>query len=288
MFDTITAASLKTPFFPTWCPGCGDFGIWGALKLALSELAIPEEQLVISFDIGCSGNMADFLRVYGFHALHGRTVPIAEGIKLANHGLKVLVIGGDGGLYGEGMGHFIASARGNHDITMLVHNNQVYGLTTGQASPTAAKGTKTKSTPQGVIETPVNPIALALAANGTWIGRSYAGEIQYTKELLKSALMHPGFALLDVFQPCLTFNKINTHAWFQDHVYKLDQTDHNPNDKALAQIRAEETEKLPIGLFYVNSKTPPYHTQVANLTEKPLVDQFATQVDLSKVLKTYS
>lgn len=282
---TISGTSLRSPIFPTWCPGCGDFGIWGAIKQALAELAIPEEQLVISFDIGCSGNMADFLRVYGFHALHGRTVPIAEGIKLANHGLKVLVVGGDGGLYGEGMGHFIASVRGNHNITMLVHNNQVYGLTTGQAAPTAAKGSKTKSTPQGVVEMPVNPIGLALAANGTWVARSYAGDIQYTKNLLKQAIMHPGFALLDVFQPCITFNKVNTHAWFQERVYKLDQAGHDPSDKAAAMMRAQETEKLPIGLFYADAETPAYHQQVPNLAEKPLTEQFATSVDLSELLQ---
>lgn len=281
----ISATSLRSPIFPTWCPGCGDFGIWGAIKQALTELQIPEEKLVISFDIGCSGNMADFLRVYGFHALHGRTVPIAEGIKLANHGLKVLVVGGDGGLYGEGMGHFIASVRGNHNITMLVHDNQVYGLTTGQAAPTAAKGSKTKSTPQGVIEMPVNPMGLALAANGTWVARSYAGDIQYTKNLLKQALMHPGFSLLDVFQPCITFNKVNTHAWFQERVYKLDQAGHDPSDKTAAMMRAQETEKLPIGLFYADPAAPAYHQQVPNLAQKPLVEQFSSSVDLSGLLQ---
>jgi 2-oxoglutarate ferredoxin oxidoreductase subunit beta len=232
--------------------------------------------------------MADFLRVYGFHALHGRTVPIAEGIKLANHGLKVLVVGGDGGLYGEGMGHFIASVRGNHNITMLVHDNQVYGLTTGQAAPTATKGAKSKSTPQGVIEVPVNPMGLALAANGTWVARSYAGDIQYTKNLLKQAIMHPGFALLDVFQPCITFNKVNTHAWFQERVYKLDQAGHDPSDKTAAMMRAQETEKLPIGLFYADAEAPAYHQQIPNLAEKPLTEQFATSVDLSEILQKMS
>lgn len=281
----ISNTSLRSPVFPTWCPGCGDFGIWGAIKQALAELNIPEEKLVISFDIGCSGNMADFLRVYGFHALHGRTVPIAEGIKLANHGLKVLVIGGDGGLYGEGMGHLIASCRGNHNIAMLVHNNQVYGLTTGQAAPTAAKGTKTKSTPQGVIENPVNPIALALAANGSFIARSYAGDIAYTKNLIKKAILHPGFALLDIFQPCITFNKTNTHAWFQERVYKLETINHDVTNKTAAWELSQQTDKLPIGLFYEDATLPAYHQQIANLTEKPIVDQFSFQVDLAEVLK---
>lgn len=276
--------TLRTPIFPTWCPGCGDFGIWGALKMALAELALPEEELVIVFDIGCSGNMADFLRVYGFHGLHGRSVPAAEGIKLANHGVKVLVIGGDGGLYGEGMGHFIASCRGNHNITMLVHNNQTYGLTTGQTSPTTEHGAKTKSTPQGVIEIPVNPIALAISSHATWVGRSYAGDIPYTKGLIKKALMHPGFALLDVFQPCVTFNKLNTHLWFQQRVYKIETEGHDPSDAIKAWQLSQQAERLPIGLFYENTQAPSYHKQVPQLNEKPLVQQFPRKISLRDVL----
>jgi 2-oxoglutarate ferredoxin oxidoreductase subunit beta len=285
--NEINDTSLHTPNFPTWCPGCGDFGIWGAIKMALAELAIPEEQLVIVFDIGCSGNMADFLRVYGFHALHGRSVPIAEGIKMANHGLKVLVIGGDGGIYGEGMGHFIASCRGNHNITLLVHNNQTYGLTKGQSSPTTTKGVKTSSTPQGLIENPVNPVALALSADATWIGKSYAGDIQFTKNMLKKAMAHPGFSLLDVYQPCVTYNKLNTHLWFQERVYKLDET-YQPNDKVKAWQLAMQFDKLPIGLFYEDVNMPAYHQQVPLLAVKSLVQQFPAEVTLKATLDALS
>jgi 2-oxoglutarate ferredoxin oxidoreductase subunit beta len=168
---------------------------------------------------------------------------------------------------------------------MLVHNNQVYGLTTGQAAPTAAKGTKTKSTPQGVIENPVNPIALALAANGSFIARSYAGDIAYTKNLIEKAILHPGFALLDIFQPCITFNKTNTHAWFQERVYKLETINHDVTNKTAAWELSQQTDKLPIGLFYEDATLPAYHQQIANLTEKPIVDQFSFQVDLTEVLK---
>jgi len=275
--------TLHTPIFPTWCPGCGDFGIWGAIKKALTELQIPEEKLVIVFDIGCSGNMADFLRVYGFHSLHGRAVPIAEGIKMANHGLKVLVIGGDGGIYGEGMGHFIAACRGNHDITLLVHNNQTYGLTKGQASPTTTKGVKTGSTPQGLIESPVNPITLALSAHAGWIGRSYAGNIPFTTELIKKAMTHEGFALLDVFQPCVTFNKLNTHLWFQEHVYTLDSVGYVPNDQNKAWQIARDDDQLAVGVFWDNAQQVPYHKQVPQLKQGPLVGQLASSVNISSL-----
>lgn len=280
-----TEISLRSPAFPTWCPGCGDFGIWSALKKALAELAIPQEQLVIVFGVGCSGNMADFLHSYGFHALHGRALPNAEAIKLANHNLKVLVVAGDGDTYGEGMGHFIAACRGNHDVTLLVHDNEVYGLTTGQAAPTMDKGRKTKSTPTGTIETPVNPIATAVTAGATWVGRGFAGNIPYTTQLLKLAMQHKGFAVLDVFQPCVTFNKVNTHLWYNERVYKIEG---EPNkDKMKAIQWSYESEKLPIGVFYEDKKQLAYHEQVPALKEEPLILQSIEKVSLTKSLQEF-
>ena len=284
----VNETSLRTPIFPTWCPGCGDFGIWAAIKKALVESHIPEEQMVICFDIGCSGNMADFLRVYGFHTLHGRALPIAEGIKLANHGVKVLVIGGDGGMYGEGMGHFIAACRGNHDITLLVHDNQTYGLTTGQSSPTTTKGVKTKSTPEGVVEVPVNPMSLAVTAGASWVGRSYSGDIPYTAELLKKAMAHKGFSLLDVFQPCVTFNKRNTHQWYQQKIVKVETLQgYASDDVGSAWNLAQLSEQLPIGVFY-EKQVQPYHEQVQALQGGPLYGRFPTEVDLSSALSELS
>lgn len=281
-----TEVSLRSPVFPTWCPGCGDFGIWSSLKKALSELAIPQEQLVIVFGVGCSGNMADFLRCYGFHALHGRALPNAEGIKLSNHKLKVIVIAGDGDTYGEGMGHFIAACRGNHDITLLVHDNEVYGLTTGQASPTMDKGRKTKSTPTGTIEVPVNPIALAVNSGATWVGRGFAGNIPYTTELIKLAIQHKGFSLLDVFQPCVTFNKVNTHIWYNERVYKIEGETNT--DKLKAVQWTYESEKLPIGVFYEDKNQKAYHEQVAALDEdQPLISQATNRVNLTNSLAEF-
>lgn len=286
MNDQISDNSLKTPIFPTWCPGCGDFGIWGSLKNALIQLEYPHEKIVIVYGVGCSGNMADFIRSYGFHALHGRALPVAEGIKLANHGLKVIVVAGDGDTYGEGMGHFIAAMRGNHDLTLIVHNNEVYGLTTGQASPTTEKGRKTKSTPGGQIEAPVNPLGLAVVSGASWIGRGFAGNIPLTTQLIKQAIGHEGFSLLDIFQPCVTFNKVNTHLWYNQRIRILD-ADSQARDREQAFKLSQESDKLPLGIFFEDNSTPPYHEQVEALHEKPLVEQSIERISLQKILERF-
>lgn len=283
----ITPQSLQSPIFPTWCPGCGDFGIWSALRTALIQLEIPEEQLVMVYGVGCSGNMADFNRVYGFHALHGRSIPTAIGIKLANQDLKVIVIAGDGDTYGEGMGHFMAALRGNHDITFIVHNNQTYGLTTGQSSPTTMKGVKTKSTPLGLNEQPINPIALALSENTSFVARGYAGKIPHLTEMIKLAIQHKGLSLLDVFQPCVTWNRINTHQWFQTKIYDLQEAGHNTLDKAAGWQKSFEEEKLPIGVFYHNPEIPTYHSQLPQLQEKSLISQWSDTRNISNLISRY-
>ncbi|HSW89273.1 MAG TPA: thiamine pyrophosphate-dependent enzyme [Patescibacteria group bacterium] len=285
--STTSDVTLKSPIFPTWCPGCGDYGIWGAIKKALVECNIPEEQLVVVFGVGCSGNMADFLRCYGFHALHGRALPNAEAIKLANHGLKVVVIAGDGDTYGEGMGHFIAACRGNHDITLIVHDNQVYGLTTGQAAPTTPKGRETKSTPTGQIEVPVNPIALAVTTGASFVARGFAGNIPYTTELIKKGIAHKGFALVDVFQPCVTFNHENTHVWYNERVYQLDPANYDATKRDQAWTKSWEIEKLPLGVFYEDVTQHAYHEDVPLLAKGPLTTQFPSTVSLAENFKEY-
>ncbi|PWU24310.1 2-oxoacid ferredoxin oxidoreductase [Candidatus Cerribacteria bacterium 'Amazon FNV 2010 28 9'] len=284
---TTSETTMKSPIFPTWCPGCGDYGIWSAIKKALAESNIPEEQLVVVYGVGCSGNMADFIRCYGFHALHGRALPVAEAIKLANHKLKVLVVAGDGDTYGEGMGHFISACRGNHDITLLVHDNQVYGLTTGQAAPTTEHGRRTKTTPFGVIEMPVNPVGLALTSDATFIARGYAGNIPYTAELIKKAINHKGFSLVDVFQPCVTFNKVNTHLWYQERVYQLETVNHDTHNKEKAWNLTFEHEKLPIGVFYEDTSEPSYSDSVSLLKEKALTEYPIDNVNLGDVFKKF-
>lgn len=279
-------SDFHTEIFPTWCPGCGDFGIWGALKNALVSLGWQPWEFVLVFGIGCSGNMADFFRAHGFHALHGRGIPVANAIKLANHKLPVIVVAGDGDTYGEGVGHLIASMRGNHDIKVFVHDNQVYGLTTGQSSPTTNKGTKTKSTPEGVIEFGLNPISLAISQGATFIARSFAGEIPYTTEIMKQALLHKGFALLDIFQPCVTFNRINTYDWFRERVYKLDAEAYRPDNRVTAYQRSLETDRLPIGVFFKEEK-PAYHEQVSTLADMPLVEQSIAEINLSRAMQEF-
>lgn len=282
-----TFSSLKSPIYPTWCPGCGDFGIWSSLKRAISELQISEQELVLVYGVGCSGNMADFNRVYGFHALHGRGIANAIGIKTANHKLKVIVIAGDGDTYGEGMNHFLTALRGNHDLTLIIHDNQVYGLTTGQTAPTTSTGTKTKSTPLGIIDTPINPIALALSANATFVSRGYAGNIKHLTEVMKKAILHEGISLLDVFQPCVTFNKLNTHQWFQTKIYDLQETGHNSSDRSAAWQKSYEEQALPIGVFFEDNSHPPHHAQLPQLTQQTLLEQWSDTRNISGVLNTF-
>lgn len=279
--------TLHSPIAPTWCPGCGDFGIWASLRRAITELQIPEEQLVMVYGVGCSGNMADFNRVYGFHALHGRAIPNAIGIKLANNKLKVIVIAGDGDTYGEGMNHFITSMRGNHDITLIVHDNQIYGLTTGQTSPRTDKKTKTKSTPQGSLEQPINPIALGLSADATFLARGYAGRIPHLTGLIKQAITHTGISVVDVFQPCVTFNKVNTHQWFQTKIYDLQEENHDTLNKALAWQKSYEPDRLPIGVFYNNQDLPAYHQQIPQLTNQSLIEQRSDKSTVGSLLELF-
>ncbi len=266
----ITREDLHCPLKPTWCPGCGNYGIWLSLKQALIESGYQHEDVCLVYGIGCHGHLCNTITAYGFEGLHGRPIPVAEGIKLANNKLKVIVIAGDGDTYGEGLNHFLAGIRGNHDITLIVHNNRVYGLTTGQTSPTSMHGYKSKSTPQGVIEVPVNPLALAIAAGGSFVARGFAADPKQLTQLILQGLEHKGFALIDVMQNCVSFNHVNTVLWFKEHSYRLDEEGHDPTDKLQALARALDEERLGTGIFYQDDRGA-YDAQLA--AEKvPLVD----------------
>ena len=259
---------FKTSLKPTWCPGCGNFGMWEALKRALSELGWKHNEFSVVWGIGCHGNGADFLQVQGMHALHGRALPPATALKLTRPDLKVIVEMGDGDGYGLGMGHFIHTIRRNPDLTVIAHNNQVYGLTTGQASPTTDHLMRTVSTPGGVLEQPVNPIGLALAEEATFVARGFAGDLDHLTDLYKQAFEHKGFALVDVFQPCVTWNRLNTAAWYKERVYKLEDTGWDPSDRSAAfdlsmtsfrELTCTPDEcKVPIGVFYRAENVPTY------------------------------
>lgn len=254
-------SKYKSVTRPDWCPGCGDYGVLNSLVQAVANLEIEPRNLLVVSGIGCSSNLPGFINAYGFHSLHGRAMPIATGAKLANPELNVVVTGGDGDGYGIGLGHFIHAMRRNLDITYIVMDNQIYGLTTGQASPTSSKSFLTKSSPTGTIEEPINPIALALVSGATYVSRGFSGDPRHLTELIQNGIKHKGFALIDVFSPCVTWNRINTYDFFRQKCYKFNgpQYDTSNPDQALAKSREKEP-KLPIGLFYEIEK-PTYEEQ---------------------------
>ncbi len=272
---------------PNWCPGCGDFGILLALKSAIVDLNIEPENIAIISGIGCSGKVPHWLRTYGLHGIHGRPLPVAAATRLSNHELTVFAVGGDGDGYGIGMCHFIHAMRRNIDMTYIVHNNMIYGLTTGQTSPTSEKGMKTKSTPSGVIEVPVNPIALAISSGATFIARSFAGDVKHLQKTIVDAVKHRGFSLIDVFQPCVSFNHINTYDWYKQRVYDLQAAGHNTGDKMAAYVKSQEWgEKIPIGVFY-EVLSPTYEDELPQIKEMPLVKQAIDNVDISGLMDDF-
>jgi 2-oxoglutarate/2-oxoacid ferredoxin oxidoreductase subunit beta len=247
----LTVKDLKGHADPEWCPGCGDFGVLHALKQAIAELGLyPDEVLTIS-GIGCSSNLPGFINTYGMHTLHGRSLAVATGAQLANHKLKVIVTGGDGDGYGIGGNHFLHTMRRNVDLTYIVMDNQIYGLTTGQLSPTSIKGMKTKSTPFGSVENEINPIPLAIVGGATYVARGFTGQVRHLTDLIKGGIQHKGFALIDTFSPCVTFNRDNTHEFFRQRTRKLEDQGHDPTDFVRAMEKGYEWgEEIPIGLFW--------------------------------------
>ncbi|HTN69834.1 MAG TPA: 2-oxoacid:ferredoxin oxidoreductase subunit beta [Methylomirabilota bacterium] len=253
----VTVKDFKGKVDPDWCPGCGDFGILVALKQALVELSLQPHQVMVISGIGCSSNIPGFINSYGMHTLHGRALAVATGAQLANHELKIIAAGGDGDGYGIGGNHFVHSMRRNVDLTYIVMNNQIYGLTTGQVSPTSTKGMKTKSTPAGSVENSINPITLAIAAGATYVARGYTGQVKHLVELIKGGIQHRGFSLIDAFSPCVTFNLDNTHEFFKHRTKKLEDLGHDPSNFAAAMERGYEWgDEIPIGLFWKRNDLP--------------------------------
>jgi 2-oxoglutarate ferredoxin oxidoreductase subunit beta len=242
--------------------------------MAASRLAIDPKDLMVVSGIGCSSNLPGFFHSYGVHSLHGRAVAVAEGIKLGNHDLNVVITGGDGDGYGIGIGHFIHAMRRNINITYIVMNNQIYGLTTGQASPTTMKEVRTKSTPRGNAELPINPIALALVSGATYIARAFSGEPEHMAQTIAAGISHRGFSLIDVFSPCVTYNKINTYPWFKERIYKLeDESGYNVfNVEGALSKSFEWGDRIPIGVFYKDEQ-PIYEDSEPTLRKGSLVNQ---------------
>ena len=281
-------SDLKTTAHNDWCPGCGDFGILNAVQMALAEMNVDPSSTVVVSGVGCSSKAPHFIKTYGVHTLHGRSLPFATGIKLANPDLEVIVEGGDGDGMGIGAGHFVGSGRRNIDMLYIIHDNGVYGLTKGQASPTLALGMKTKSLPAPNINQGINPLLLALACGYTWIARGYSYDVRHLKDLIIKGAKHKGFAFLDVLQPCPTYNDIQTKEYWagegltdasgklQPRTYKLEETGYDPvvhsDDESEMEKKVQQAvlksfefgDHTPIGVFYQNEFVPTYEDRIAH------------------------
>lgn len=269
-----------------WCPGCGNFPLRKALVSALQELRLAPEQVVMYTGIGQAAKMPHYIRVNGFNGLHGRALPPSLGMRVANPGLKVIVESGDGDTYGEGGNHLLHNIRRNPDLTHLVHDNQIYGLTKGQASPTTGPEQTTSVQPNGITAQPFNPIRFALGMRASFVARGFVGEQDHLKELIETAIEHRGYALVDILQPCISFNKVNTYQWYQQRVYKLDQ-DYNPNDYRVAIAKAEEWgERIPLGVIY-REERPVFRDYLQQLADKPLVEKSIQPADLEYLLEDF-
>jgi len=308
-------ADYKTTVHNDWCPGCGDFGIVNALQMALAEMGIERDKATIFSGIGCSGKTSHFINTYGIHTLHGRVLTFAQGGKLANPEMTVVAVGGDGDGLGIGAGHFVAAGRRNIDMTYIIFDNGVYGLTKGQASPTLKLGEKTKSLPSPNTNYNVNPIGLAVASGFTFVARAYSYDVRHLKDLIVQAVKHKGLSFLDVLQPCPTYNDLNTRDWYagedlakesierHSRIYKLEDTHFDPVvhyadeiDEKLAQALIKSLEwgnKIPTGIFYKNEIISPFSTRltdkIPNYMENPPAKQNISKdgiptTDVSKIL----
>ncbi|MFA5108750.1 MAG: 2-oxoacid:ferredoxin oxidoreductase subunit beta [Candidatus Micrarchaeia archaeon] len=272
----------------TWCPGCGNYAILAALKKAIIDCGLEPHQTVVSSGVGCCSKLPHFIKTYGYEGLHGREVAAASGTKLANHELEVIALGGDGDGLGIGVGHFVHACRRNYDMTYIVHDNHIYGLTTGQTSPTSEQGFKSKSTPDGALEIPINPISLAIDSGATFVARGFSGELVHLSKLIAAGIKHKGFAFIDVMQPCVVWNKINTFEYYKQKCYKLDEDKkYDSTNKMMALAKAQEWEtKIPIGVIYQQDR-PTYEDGLPMLGKGPLSKLPIDNVDMSGLLKEY-
>lgn len=284
----MTNTDVQLSYVPTWCPGCGDYGIANALKKALATLDLTETVLVTG--IGCSSKIAQYINTYRVETLHGRALPVAAGIKLANHTLKVIVNGGDGDGMGLGMGHFIHTARRNPDIAYFIHNNQIYGLTKGQPSPTSEQGmlTKFSPAPMGNVERPINIVRQALTAGATFVARGFTANLAQLADLMTRAIAHPGFAVVDILQPCVSFNKLNTYQWYQQRVTPVEAMEgYDPSDigKAIA-LAGIWGDQIPTGIFYQEFR-PTLEETLPQLAAEPLVQKPLHDIDITSLMQQF-
>ena len=266
---------------PAWCPGCGNFGILKTFRESVAELGLEPHQFTIVSGIGQAGKFPHYLKSNTFNGLHGRTLPVATALKLVNGGQTVIAVAGDGDCYGEGGNHLLHAMRRNINITLFVHDNQVYGLTKGQASPTSIEGSHPKNLPFGVLSEGLNPMVLAVAMDCSFAARSFAGDPEHLKETVKAAILHKGFSLVDILQPCVSFNKVNTYEWYRNRVYRI-AADYNPGDRSGAfQMALQWGDRIPIGVIYRNNRVT-FDERIPLIQEMSLVRQ-EQSVEMQKV-----
>lgn len=256
---------------PNWCPGCGDFSVQAAIQKAAANIGLEPEEVAIITGIGCSGRLSGYINAYGVHGIHGRALPLAQGVKMANRDLTVIASGGDGDGYAIGMGHTIHALRRNMNMTYVIMDNQIYGLTKGQTSPSSAPGFVTKSTPKGNIEKNVAPLELALSSGATFVAQGFSSDIKNLTKLLEDAINHDGFSFVNVFSPCVTYNKVNTYDWFKEHLTNIDDIeDYDASDKEKAMANVLKYDSLLKGIVYQDTETLSYESQIEQLDETPL------------------
>ncbi|MCG6209560.1 2-oxoacid:ferredoxin oxidoreductase subunit beta [Staphylococcus warneri] len=256
---------------PNWCPGCGDFSVQAAIQKAAANVGLEPEEVALITGIGCSGRLSGYINAYGVHAIHGRALPLAQGVKMANKDLTVIASGGDGDGYAIGMGHTIHALRRNMNMTYIVMDNQIYGLTKGQTSPSSAVGFVTKSTPKGNIEKNVAPLELALSSGATFVAQGFSSDIKALTKLIEDAINHDGFSFVNVFSPCVTYNKINTYDWFKENLINIDDIEnYDPTNKQLAIQTVLEHESLVKGIVYQDTETPSYESQIEEMEGEAL------------------
>ncbi len=271
---------------PAWCPGCGNFGILKAFKDAVVAMGIEPHQLTVVSGIGQASKFPHYIKCNTFNGLHGRALPVATGIRLSNHDMLVMAVTGDGDCYGEGGNHLMHAIRRNINVKLFVHDNQIYGLTKGQASPTSMEGMKTKNQPFGVFSEQLNPMALAVALDCSFVARGFSGDGEHLKGLIKEAVNHKGFSLVDILQPCVTFNKVNTYEWYKQRVYHI-ESEYNPEDRIQAFKKSLEWEdRIPLGVIYKNNRLI-LEERIPVIKEKPLIKQPVNPSKIETSLKEF-
>ncbi|MEH7452692.1 2-oxoacid:ferredoxin oxidoreductase subunit beta [Gottfriedia acidiceleris] len=268
-----TFKEFRNNIKPNWCPGCGDFSVQASIQRAAANVGLEPDNLAVVSGIGCSGRISGYINSYGLHGIHGRSLPIAQGVKMANRDLTVIASGGDGDGFAIGLGHTIHAIRRNIDITYIVMDNQIYGLTKGQTSPRSDVGFKTKSTPHGSVESALSVMEMALTAGGTFVAQSFSSDLKELTSLIEQGINHKGFSLINVFSPCVTYNKVNTYDWFKENLVKLSDVEgYDPSNKEMAMQTLMQNKGLVTGLIYQNKEQKSYQQLISGYSEEPLVE----------------